>query len=77
MNDIEAKISEALSDYDFDITDLTAKELQMLREEIIAKENGYFVLDGVLFNASHRIHTKRWKAELKKEINSEKRGILK
>ncbi|MBQ5843591.1 MAG: hypothetical protein IIW52_01875 [Alistipes sp.] len=49
----------------------------MLREEIIAKENGYFVLDGVLFNASHRIHAKRWKAELKKEINSEKRGILK
>lgn len=48
MNDIEANISEELSDYDFDITDLTAKELQMLREEIIAKENGYFVLDGVL-----------------------------
>ena len=70
MDNIDAKILEELTDYDFDITDLTTEELQMLREEIIAKENGYIVLDGVLFNASHRIREKKWMSEFEKETNS-------
>jgi hypothetical protein len=31
------------------VTDLTEEELRELREEIIAKENGQYILDGVLW----------------------------
>ena len=36
------------------VTDLTEEELRELREEMIAKENGQYILDGVLWWVSRR-----------------------
>lgn len=51
---MDTKIQRALEAEGLKVTDLTDEELQELREEIIAKENGQYVLDGVLWWVSRR-----------------------
>ena len=45
---MEEKIQRELELYGFTRDMLTAKELKKLEEEILLKEQGYFILDGVL-----------------------------
>lgn len=45
---MEDKIKQKLESHNLTIDDLTQQELEMLKEEIIAEENGEIVLDGVL-----------------------------
>ena len=45
---MDAKIQRALEAEGLKVTDLTEEELRELREEIIAKENDQYILDGVL-----------------------------
>ena len=51
---MDAKIQRALEAEGLKVTDLTEEELRELREEIIAKENGQYILDGVLWWVSRR-----------------------
>ena len=63
--DIQKKINEELRLNHFKKSDLTAEELEELREECIAKLSGMYVLDGVLF---YKDRFKR-KEESKKRLN--------
>lgn len=45
---MEEKIQRELELYGFTKDMLTAEELKKLEEEILLKEQGYFILDGVL-----------------------------
>lgn len=47
---IKKKMIEELASMDLTIDDLTQEELEELKEEIIAKEKGFMILDGVLSN---------------------------
>ncbi len=49
---MEEKIKKALAEdgHGLTIDDLTQEELEELKEEIIAKEKGFMILDGVLSN---------------------------
>lgn len=47
---MEAKIKEYLAEHDLTPDDLTAEELEALKEEIAQKEAGILFLDGVLSN---------------------------
>ena len=51
---MDAKIQRALEAEGLKVTDLTEEELRELREEIIAKENDQYILDGVLWWVSRR-----------------------
>ena len=51
---MDAKIQRALEAEGLKATDLTEEELRELREEIIAKEKGLYVLDGVLWSVRRR-----------------------
>ena len=51
---MDAKIQEALEQEGLKRSDLTEEELQELQEEIIARENGVGILDGVLWWVSRR-----------------------
>ena len=51
---MDAKIQEALEQEGLKRSDLTEEELQELQEEIIARENGVGILDGVLWRVSRR-----------------------
>ena len=51
---MDAKIQRALEAEGLKVTDLTEEELCELREEIIAKENNQYILDGVLWWVSRR-----------------------
>lgn len=44
------KIKEELDTYGLSIEDLTEEELEELKREIMAKEEGHSILDGVLFS---------------------------
>jgi hypothetical protein len=45
---MEEKIQRELELYGFTRDMLTAEELKKLEEEILLKEQGYFILDGIL-----------------------------
>ncbi len=45
---MEEKIQRELEFYGFTKDMLTAEELKKLEEEILLKEQGYFILDGIL-----------------------------
>ncbi len=47
---MEDKIKQMLDDYGLTESQLTSEELDKLKEEIKAEEEGYSVLDGVLSN---------------------------
>ena len=51
---MDAKIQRELEAEGLKVTDLTEEELHELREEIIAKENDQYILDGVLWWVSRR-----------------------
>lgn len=63
---MEAKIKTKLENAGLEITDLTAEELQELKEEIAIEANGEFVLDGVL----HRVSTRKFKEEYRNEMRA-------
>ena len=63
---MEAKIQEALEQEGLKITDLTEEELRELQEEIIARENGVGVLDGVLWWVSRRKRKEQTLAMIRK-----------
>jgi hypothetical protein len=63
---MEAKIQEALEQEGLKRSDLTEEELQELREEIIARENGVGVLDGVLWWVSRRKRKEQTLAMIRK-----------
>lgn len=46
--DMEEKIQRELEIYGFTKGMLTAEELKKLEEEILLKEQGYFILEGIL-----------------------------
>ena len=45
---IEEKIKKQLEEYGFKESDLTVEELETLKQEIEAQENGETLIDGVL-----------------------------
>ncbi|WP_455612839.1 hypothetical protein [Bacteroides congonensis] len=47
---IENKLKVKLEEYGFEIEDLTSQELEELKKEIEAEENGMTIIDGVLSN---------------------------
>lgn len=47
---MENKIKKELEEYGLTIDQLTIEELELLKEEIKAKEDGATILDGVLSN---------------------------
>lgn len=47
---IENKLKVKLEEYGFEIEDLTNQELEELKKEIEAEENGMTIIDGVLSN---------------------------
>ena len=63
---MEAKIQEALEQEGLKRSDLTEEELQELREEIIARENGVGILDGVLWWVSRRKRKEQTLAMIRK-----------
>ena len=63
--DIQKMIRAELRSYGFKKSDLTAEELEELREECTARLSGMYVLDGVLFY-KHRF---KCKEESKKRLN--------
>ena len=63
--DIQKMIRAELRSYGFKKSDLTAKELDELRDECTARLSGMFVLDGVLFYKDRFRH----KEESKKRLN--------
>lgn len=56
--DMEEKIKQALAKHGLTESQLTAGELEQLREEIEAREQGFTVLDGVLENPALRYRQK-------------------
>lgn len=46
----ENKLKVKLEEYGFEIEDLTSQELEELKKEIEAEENGMTIIDGVLSN---------------------------
>lgn len=63
---MEAKIKTKLKNAGLEITDLTAEELQELKEEIAIEAKGEFVLDGVL----HRVSTRKFKENYRREMQA-------
>ena len=63
---MEAKIQEALEQEGLKRSDLTEEELQELQEEIIARENGVGILDGVLWWVSRRKRKEQTLAMIRK-----------
>ena len=61
---MEKKIEKAIKEEGLNISDLTQKEIQELKEEIIAKENGAELLDGVLWGVQRRLALQRRKEML-------------
>ena len=61
---MEKKIEKAIKEEGLNISDLTQKEIQELKEEIIAKENGAELLDSVLWGVQRRLALKRRKEML-------------
>lgn len=47
---MDEKIKKELDAYGLSLDDLTKEELEELKSEIKAKEEGHIVLDGVLFS---------------------------
>ena len=76
LGHMEKKIEKAIKDEGLDITDLTKEELQELKEEIIAKENGAEFLDGVLWGIKRRLSLKRRKEMLAEIDKLEKQSKL-
>ena len=73
---MEKKIENAIKEEGLNISDLTKKEIQELKEEIIAKENGTELLDGVLWGVRRRLALQRRKemlAEIEKLEKQSKR----
>lgn len=66
---MEAKIKARLDEYDLTIEDLTQEEIEQLKEEITAEENGAQFLDGVLSNPEIRFRKER--RELEKRWGSQ------
>ena len=56
---MEKKIEKAVKEAGLNISDLTQKEIQELKEEIVAKENEAEFLDGVLWGVQRRLTLKR------------------
>ena len=63
---MDAKIQEALEQEGLKRSDLTEEELQELQEEIIARENGVGILDGVLWWVSRRKRKEQTLAMIRK-----------
>ena len=61
---MEKKIEKAIKEEGLNISYLTQKEIQELKEEIVAKENGAELLDGVLWGVQRRLALKRRKERL-------------
>ncbi len=55
---MEEKIKQELEKYDLVESQLTKEELEKLKEEIKAKEEGFLILDGVLDNPILRYRPK-------------------
>lgn len=65
---MEDKVRKALAEYNLTEDDLTKEELEELKEEIKAKEQGACILDGVFSNVSLFYR----KAKKKEQNNNEK-----
>lgn len=52
---MEEKIRKKLEEHDIPIEVLTPEEIEQLKDEIRAEEEGYVVLDGVLFDPELQI----------------------
>ena len=70
--DIQKMIRAELRSYGFKKSDLTAKELDELRDECTARLSGMFVLDGVLFYKDRFRHKEESKKRLNKIISAAK-----
>ena len=70
------KIEKEIKEAGLNISDLTKKEIQELKEEIIAKENGAELLDGVLWGVKRRLALKRRKEMLAEIDKLEKQSKL-
>ena len=73
---MEKKIEKEIKEAGLNISDLTKKEIQELKEEIIAKENGAEFLDGVLWGIERRLSLKRRKEMLAEIDKLEKQSKL-
>ena len=73
---MEKKIEKEIKEAGLNISDLTKKEIQELKEEIIAKENGAEFLDGVLWGVQRRLALKRRKEMLAEIDKLEKQSKL-
>ena len=73
---MEKKIEKEIKEAGLNISDLTKKETQELKEEIIAKENGAKFLDGVLWGVKRRLSLKRRKEMLTEIDKLEKQSKL-
>ena len=69
---MEKKIEKAVKEAGLNISDLTQKEIQELKEEIVAKENGAEFLDGVLWGVQRLLTLKR-RNEMLAEIEKMKK----
>ena len=63
---MDTKIQKALEQEGLQITDLTEEELRELQEEIIARENGEGILDGVLWWVGRRKRQEQTLAMIRK-----------
>lgn len=71
---MEEKIRKMVEEEGLDINDLTQEEIEELKIEIKAKENGAQFLDGVLWYARRRIRTKKAREEFETLVRESKKN---
>ena len=78
---MDAKIAKELTAAGLTLADLTKAELKQLKKEIAIKENGEYILDGVLWHVERRKFRERCRAEMRailkmEQLNNTTKGNL-